>query len=831
MRIVIDLQALQNGNKYRGIGRYVLSFTKALIKNRGNNEIILLISSLFPTGIENIKQEFDEYRNQCEIKVWYGIPNGVSYLTKDNNWRRKASEYIREAYIDSLNPDILLIGSIFDGAGDDFVVSVHKYSDVFTAVILYDFIPHIYKNEYLGDPMVSKWYYEKLEYIKRADLCLAISESSGIEGVEIAKINPNNILNISAATEDIFRKIDVNELEKNKLFSKHKITKPYLMYSGATDPRKNIDRLIEAFSMLPVNIKNNHQLVLVGGMPECDAMRFKNLAKQYGLDPSTVIFTLRVSDRELVQLYNLCKGFILPSYHEGFGLPLLEAMACGAPAIGANLSSIPEVINNDEALFDPFDVNAIMQKIQKLLTNEKFRKGLVNKGTEQVKRFSWDKSALKTLQRFQVVNFNKCRKSKNSLIDVISKISDNASENDLMLSAVALSSIQGLTNNNIYVDISELYRHDGNSGIQRVVRCIMNNLLTMTLKNYDIKFVYATETESYKVINKIEIENGKLKYNIDDNFYLSYDCRDGDIFFGLDFHDRIVFFQRDLYKLMHTMGIKIFFLVYDLLPINQSKYFDSKISDNYMLWLKTITSVSDGIVCISHTVRNELVEWIKINKIKYETSHITASYLGADIYNNVPSFGMPKDAIGVLDYFKNSKTFVIVSTIEPRKGQAQTLNAFEILWQSGIDINLVLVGKQGWMVDELIFKIQRHKNLNKKLFWLNNISDEYLEKIYEASTCLILASEGEGFGLPLIEAAQKKLPIIARDISVFREVAGIYAYYFHDDNDPIVLAKAIEEWLTLYQNRKYPKSDDMPWLTWKESTQALLLKIIGNDYA
>ena len=120
----------------------------------------------------------------------------------------------------------------------------------------------------------------------------------------------------------------------------------------------------------------------------------------------------------------------------------------------------------------------------------------------------------------------------------------------------------------------------------------------------------------------------------------------------------------------------------------------------------------------------------------------------------------------------------MVATIEPRKGHHQTLKAFELLWGQGADINLVIVGKQGWLVEELIENIKAHSELNKRLFWQEGISDEYLENIYAESTCLIAASEGEGFGLPLIEAAQKGKPIIARDIKVFREVAGDYAYYF-----------------------------------------------------
>jgi glycosyltransferase involved in cell wall biosynthesis len=122
----------------------------------------------------------------------------------------------------------------------------------------------------------------------------------------------------------------------------------------------------------------------------------------------------------------------------------------------------------------------------------------------------------------------------------------------------------------------------------------------------------------------------------------------------------------------------------------------------------------------------------------------------------------------------------MVGTLEPRKGHQQALAACEQLWADGVDANQVIVGKQGWMVEALVERMTHHAELNRRLFWLDGISDEFLEQVYAASACLIAASYGEGFGLPLIEAAQHKLPIVARDIPVFREVAGSHAHYFSE---------------------------------------------------
>jgi glycosyltransferase involved in cell wall biosynthesis len=130
-----------------------------------------------------------------------------------------------------------------------------------------------------------------------------------------------------------------------------------------------------------------------------------------------------------------------------------------------------------------------------------------------------------------------------------------------------------------------------------------------------------------------------------------------------------------------------------------------------------------------------------------------------------------------------------------------------------VDINLVIVGKEGWTdlpvsarrdIPLTLKLLRNHPELNRHLYWLEGISDEYLDKIYAASMCLIAASYGEGFGLPLIEAARHNLPIIARDIPVFREVAGDHAYYFNSP-DTQGLAQAIKQWLTLHREGLHPQ--------------------------
>jgi len=170
-----------------------------------------------------------------------------------------------------------------------------------------------------------------------------------------------------------------------------------------------------------------------------------------------------------------------------------------------------------------------------------------------------------------------------------------------------------------------------------------------------------------------------------------------------------------------------------------------------------------------------------------------------------------------------------VGTVEPRKGHVQAFAAFEQLWAEKVDVNLVIVGMAGWGVEGLPDLLKQHEEENEQFFWLQGISDEYLEKVYGASSCLLAASLGEGFGLPLIEAAQKGLPIIARDIPVFREVAGDHAFYFEGDA-PDALASAIRTWVQLEKERRAPSSAEMPWLTWKESADQLTAVVMDDDW-
>ncbi|MBN2768019.1 MAG: glycosyltransferase family 4 protein [Campylobacterales bacterium] len=371
--------------------------------------------------------------------------------------------------------------------------------------------------------------------------------------------------------------------------------------------------------------------------------------------------------------------------------------------------------------------------------------------------------------------------------------------------------------NELLVDVSHIYKEDLRTGIQRVVRAVLHYLENTSLE-LDLQPIYLTDEDGYWCYKYVKSPKTIVV------------PKQGDIFLGLDLNKMIYApNQSGLLKDWETRGIAINFLVYDILPIQFPQFYTQDVSIFYRLWLNTVIRYSSKLICISQTVCNDVKKYINENKEQFLTiPKVNWFHLGADIKNTQQTNGIPSNADKIISNLQIIPSFLIVSTIEPRKAHKQTLEAFERLWAKEIDVSLVIVGKLGWMMDEFKTRIQTHPELNKRLYWLKDISDAYLEKIYSASTCLIAPSIAEGFGLPLIEAAQYKKPIIARDIPIFREVAGEYAYYFKDSNDPKTIVASIENWLELYKKDLQPKSDTMQWLTWKESTRQLIKCMMDN---
>lgn len=404
MRIIIDMQGAQTESRFRGIGRYTMAFAQAVVRNKGEHEIILVLSGLFPHTIETISAAFTGILPKENIRVWQA-PCQIREDKESNKTRRETAELIREAFLSSLQPDIIHISSLFEGYVDDAVTSIGRF-DTTTPIslILYDLIPLLNPKQYLdNNSSYRRHYLGKVDYLKMATVQLAISEFSRKEGIKIFGPTTKNIITISTANDSIFCPQVIKKATANALYQKYRITKEFVLYAGAFDDRKNLPRLIEAYAGLPQHLREMHQLVFAGSISTTETLLFKEIANAFGMKPEDLILTSYVSNEELVAFYNLCKLQVFPSWHEGFGLPALEGMACGASVIGANTTSLPEVIGLDEALFDPFDICAIREKLNEALTDDDFRERLKIHGLLQAKKFSWDQTASRAFAAWEEI--------------------------------------------------------------------------------------------------------------------------------------------------------------------------------------------------------------------------------------------------------------------------------------------------------------------------------------------------------------------------------------------------------------------------------------------
>lgn len=404
MKILIDLQACQTpGSRNRGIGRYSMSLAMAMVREGRGHEFWLLLNNRFPETLAPIRAAFAGLLPTERI-VEFASPHGIQALIPGSGWRAGAAVTIRQAIIDAIDPDIVHVSSLFEGLTDDSVATLAPSGSgrALQAVTLYDLIPLRYPERYLGDEQVRRYYTSKANSLVHADLLLGISAHSTQEALDLVPgIQPGRAVNISSAIDDGFADIATANALSPGLRSKLAPSRRMVMYTGGIDWRKNIEGLIQAFARLPGALRNQHQLVLVCHIEPKVAVAMAEFCSSIGLQQDDVVFTDFVSDADLVALYKTCRLFVFPSLHEGFGLPVLEALRCGAVVIASNCSSVPEVIGNPEATFDPTHVDQICAVMQRALTDEAFRARALSRSQEHAKQFSWASSARRALEAME----------------------------------------------------------------------------------------------------------------------------------------------------------------------------------------------------------------------------------------------------------------------------------------------------------------------------------------------------------------------------------------------------------------------------------------------
>lgn len=1244
MKILIDLQGCQTASRYRGIGRYSLALAKALVRNRGQHHVVLLANGAFSGELFALRSCFESDIPPRDFVV-FDAEWPVAEFDTENAVRARLAELERERLIADIAPDVVLLTSLFEGFVDDAVTSVGRIGvKPLTAVTLYDLIPYLRPDP--NWPSHYKPYYDrKIASLKQADLFLSISAYARREAaVAMPELEPR-IVNISSACDPCFFPAEVGQERRSEIYENYGINASFIMSAGNIEPRKNFEQILRAFAALPERVRQSRQIVLVGDGDRGIRDSLRHLASELGFTDGQLIISGHVDDQTLLELYRLCELFVFPSKHEGFGLPPLEAMACGAAVIGSAATSVPEVIGREEALFDPASDDSLSDLMLKALTDPRFLASLKADGLVQATKFSWDKTAIAALHAIEAARETQMNSSEvpagagserprvamvsplppeqTGIADYVAEllpalcehyevtvISDqlevsagarvagldvkpiswfeaNASgfsrivyqignspfhahmpdllarypgvvvlhdfflssmtswmeisgyqknafrdsllsshgygalaqfeaeglhavkvqwacsfdvvgrstalilhsqysrqlisryygeqfatkatvtrhhrmlsngksrdaarrrlgiaENDFvvcafgfmhwtklnhkLLQAWAASSlapdlscrlffvggrsepeyadsidgmiaeidggvrisitgfaprdvfedflaatdvavqlrtlsrgetsgtvldclahgvpvvinangsmaeypddvlvkipdefavselihaleklrtdkefrhhlaacgrayiteahspaataksyvevIEGVVNSRacrkrsravtqfweslpslprcerqvisgalierlaearrpaIYLDVSATIRNDLRTGIERVARSLLREMLLAPPQGYQVVPVYLVEEGGRWRVRRasryLATQPGFTLVPREDDLVLPIK---GDCLVALDlFVDGVVAAQKQgLYDYWRAAGAKIGFVVFDLLPITRPQFFPPWAPAGHQAWMKSICSVADLLAPISGHVASEVRRWLRGQSFsRVHTPAVVPFQLGADVEASLPSEGLPDAAEHVLNALVLRPTFLMVGTVEPRKGHLLALRAFAELWRNGVDANLVIVGSEGWKqlpdqdrrtIPEVVRTIRESPELGDRLFWLEGVSDEYLNRIYNVSDCLIAASEDEGFGLPLIEARRYGLPVLARDIPIFREVGGNAVEYFFDDPAAQGLVQAVAQWLERGCARDSRNAADLPWVTWRESANQLI---------
>lgn len=376
MKIVIDIQGMQTRqSRNRGVGRYISEIVKELVKLADTHEVLLIANDNFGDTRESLCAELGE----VNVIFWSYSQANARNVQKD-----------RERFILRLRPDIVWMPSLQEGFGEDTVTSVNKTSGSFCTWVstVHDVIPIIFKEEYLKDPTTRSWYEEKLEQSRKNDYLFTVSEFSRDRISELLPFDKSKIFIVPPA-------VNLNVFNTNKDDSPIH-TSPYILFVSGYNPHKNVERLIKAYSLLPDDVRATYKLLLVGAA-------LAHHHQQYVVDNGiqNVEFLQGTSNDELINYYRNASLFVFPSYAEGFGIPPLEAMACGVPTITSNAHSLPEVVGMADAMFDPFDIDHISRVMCRGLTDNLFRQELISNGTERANYFGWKKSAQYALNCFE----------------------------------------------------------------------------------------------------------------------------------------------------------------------------------------------------------------------------------------------------------------------------------------------------------------------------------------------------------------------------------------------------------------------------------------------
>ena len=378
-RIGIDISTLLNHGPDIGAGRYIINLVRNLLEIDNKNTYVLTgryTSTEYLEIAYNLKKDFEN--NKIELK-FYRTPQ-----KKLDLWNRLKFPPIEFLGFkaDILHcPDYLIPPTL----NKNIVLTIHDLAFLRFPEFNFDWFIKKYAREVKKNAQISK-------------KIIADSKSTKNDIVRFFKIDPAKVEVVYLAADDLFIKLPEKEKDKNVL-KKYKINKKYILSVGTIEPRKNFITLIKAFNLIKQKkTGTDYKLVIAGRTGWKSEATYEEREKSpYRED---ILFTGRVPDKDLVQIYNQAELFVYPSLFEGFGLPPLEAMSCGLPVIASDTSSLKEVVGDAGILVTAGDESKLKKQILHVLENKEIKEELKGKSLIRAKKFSWEETAQKTINLY-----------------------------------------------------------------------------------------------------------------------------------------------------------------------------------------------------------------------------------------------------------------------------------------------------------------------------------------------------------------------------------------------------------------------------------------------
>ena len=357
MRVLFDART----SSWTGVGRYVTGLLSRLM-DLSPIDLVVLTS-----------EDFSYYQKIEKIYMRFNVlsTRGLFELTFAS--RRKGIDIIHSPmYVTPLLPSSRL------------VVTIH------------DLIPIRMPEVMTGKSRRSMYYLLNKLAVNNADAILVPSSSTKYDVIDIFRCSEGKVHVIPHALDDVF--FNIRSRSSHTCKGLHPEER-YLLGIGNHKPHKNLVKLLKAFAITRKDVES--KLVLIGTEDSLSS-EIRAIIDKLGIKKE-VFFSGKLTDAELINLYSGALAFIFPSVYEGFGLPPLEAMACGVPVACSNSASLPEVVGDSALLFDPYTVDSIADAIIKITFDQKLRSSLTEKGRRRVRNFSWDSTATNILEVYNKI--------------------------------------------------------------------------------------------------------------------------------------------------------------------------------------------------------------------------------------------------------------------------------------------------------------------------------------------------------------------------------------------------------------------------------------------